>query len=687
MTWEVAEANFAQRFDRYEPRLPQRALATRIEGALAEGSHLLAQAACGVGKSYAGLVPAIDHAKATGLPVIAATATKALQDQYIGDCEALQNLYTDFRFTVLKGRSNYLCHHAISGMDETKTGLKAEALLAMGNDPEVLGDIDRLPITLTPTQKRATTSTPNECLGRKNCPFGEVCFSEGAKQRARDSHVVIVNHALLMIDAVLAGMGITLLPQPSAVLVDEAHELPGYATNALSAEFSELSLIVYAREAANLLTDHNAGDQLKAAAADLFDRFTETILNTGQKELPLTPAMVLDLQDELITVIEAVQGLAARIADMRTTNKKEAAAAQRLTRRADNLVARFQSIIMANFEDMVRWVERVEKEDRRTGAVEMVTQVHTAPLDVAPFLRAALWPQAPVVLTSATLALGTDFSYLANQLGLELNPGGEPDCFAATFDAGTPFDFTTQARTFIPRHMPEPKEKASFQAAVAANIGELVKAADGRALLLFTSWEGLKAAQRALTPMITALGHTVLVQGEAPTRALAQTFKADEHSVLFAVKSFFTGVDVVGDALRLVVIDKLPFAAPDVLTSARAAKLDAAVSDRDRFTKGAFAKMTVPEMGLTLVQGYGRLIRSTTDRGIVAILDSRLHTKRSYGPKVMGALPPAPVLTYLNDATKFLRELDDQPEASDNGWRDSAEAAGYDPMGLDGGDR
>ena len=214
--------------------------------------------------------------------------------------------------------------------------------------------------------------------------------------------------------------------------------------------------------------------------------------------------------------------------------------------------------------------------------------------------------------------------------------------------------------------MPDPTrrdQQDAFRAAVVLNIAELVRAADGRALLLFTSWAGLNDAYRMLKPVIQGMGHTVLKQGDAPSRMLADQFKNDEHSVLFAVKSFFTGVDIAGDSLRLLVVDKLPFPVPSVLFAAQCAAIDDRVG-KSNFREGSFMTRQVPEMVITLTQAVGRLIRSQSDRGLVAILDPRLYSKPSYGKKTLNAIRtafPSPVVTDLAEALVYLRSLEEVP--------------------------
>lgn len=654
MTWTEAEAKFAANFDRYEPRLPQRELATHIEDALNAGAHLFAQAPCGVGKSYAGAVPAIDLSKKTGMPVALAPGTKALQDQYIRDMETLKSIYTDFEYVVAKGRSNYLCRAKMKDLDEALHGLRVDELTQAAEAEGINGDMDRLGFSFTPAQRRALTMTTEECPGKKQCPFGEVCYAERVKAKAKVANVVIVNHALLAIDAVLKAQGIEMLPLFGAIVLDEAQEFEGYATNALSSSVTEGSFTSLISEVANFLGDRSIVGSSNLAVSALFNRLREVMANRTDKRdnsVAITPAVLLACEDVLIGGYKMLEGLQAKLVVAPATHTEEdALRLRRLRKRTDNMIERMRSIIMSDFSDMVRWIEREVKENYRTRQVEEKIVLAQAPLDVAPFLNKALWPFQPVVFMSATLAIGDDFSYLPRKLGVDEY---------RTFDCESPFDFTTQAKTYVGKELPDPiKEPSAYRAAVNLNITELVRASDGRALLLFTSWDGLNTAYESVGPVIRGMGHRVFKQGEAPARDLAQAFKDDEHSVLFAVKSFFTGVDIQGDSLRLVVIDKFPFPVKDVLFSARCDALDAKVSPTDRFARGSFMQMWVPEMIITLLQGFGRGIRSRDDRALIAILDPRAYSKPVYGKKTLKALPPAPQVTRLQDALEYLHSLE-----------------------------
>lgn len=654
MTWTEAEEKFAENFVGYEPRLPQRGLALAIEDALNSEEHIFAQAPCGVGKSYAGMVPAVDLSLKLGQPVGLAPGTKALQDQYIGDAETLKSIYRDFEYVVAKGRSNYLCRAKMAKLDEVLFGLNTEDLLKAAAQEGINGDLDRLGIDLSPQQRRELSMSSDECPGKKSCPFGSSCFAESVKEKAKTANVVIVNHALIAIDALLKAQGIEMLPQFGALIIDEVQEFEGYVTNALSSSVSESSFTSAITEVANFLGDRSIIGPANLKVANLFSQLRKVMDARPDKRestVQITPSLLLECQDELLGAHQLLGELDAKLSLFRAGNEDDSMRKRRLQKRVAGLADKMRSIILTDFSEVVRWVELEVRENYRTRERDERILLAQAPLDVAPFLANAIWPWQPVVFMSATISVGEDFTYMAKELGVEEY---------RTFDCESPFDFTTQAMTYVGKGLPDPStDPAAFRAAVNLNITELVRASDGRALLLFTSWAGLNAAYDAVTPVIQSMGHRVFKQGQGGSpRELAQAFKADEHSVLFAVKSFFTGVDIQGDSLRLVVIDKLPFPVKDVLFAARCDAKDAKLSPNDKFKYGSFMTMWVPKMIITLLQGYGRGIRSRSDRALIAILDPRTHSKPSYGRKVLKVIPQAPQVTTLPEAVAYLHSLE-----------------------------
>lgn len=602
------------------------------------------------GKSLAGLVPAIDHAMTTGMPVIVATATKALQDQYAGkDLPFLQeHLGTQFDWAVLKGRGNYVCRAKLNTLTPDDVfGLRSLVEELEAGDHS--GDLDEVITEIDPRDRPKLVSTSDECPGKHDCPFGKVCFAEAAKAKAKESDVIVVNHALLVTDLQIRsqftdvdGNPVGMLPEYGAVVVDEAHELEDYATSMLGETFSQKGLTRLGTEVTNFTGDKDIVGSLNRSATRLFTLLDDRLAQASKdaRNVRLTGTDLLDMEDSVSDVLDTLRN-AWHVVNGAMTDGDDGATGRkkRLKKRLGRMGEKLTSILVAEEGDLVRWIERDEKRG---------TVLAYAPLHVGPFLREHLWSMVPGVLLSATLAFGSDFSYVAGRLGIDSY---------RDFDAGTPFDYPKQAALFVPTDMdPSPATKAKWSAMCGVTMTKLVRAAGGRTLLLFTSKRAMNEAYDVVAPALEDLGLQVLRQGDRPNRVLAAEFKLDETSVLFALKSFMTGVDIQGDALRLVIIDKLPFPVPtDVIWSARCDAVDAVA--RNKWVDGAFPALTVPAMALTLLQAFGRLIRTKADRGMVAILDSRLHTK-NYGKKMLRNLPPAQRITTTADAVAYLEDIE-----------------------------
>lgn len=655
MSWETAQESFARNLPGYEDRPEQTRLAETIQKALANRHNLAAQAGTGTGKSLAALVPAIGHALASGQPVIVSTATKSLQHQY-GDKDLpflTENLDADFTWALLKGRSNYACLAKVAELPANalpgQTGLVQE-IMTQGFS----GDIEELHSELDVKDRFKITSSSDECPGKSDCPFGDVCFAEKAKLNAKDADVILVNHAMLATDLIIREQQIrndpsktpmSVLPNFGSVVIDEGHEFAEYMSGALSNEFSERGLANFASEVNNLLGGKSADVQaINGASKRLFGALERKL---GRKPSTLLDGhALLELQDELVGLVDALSALHdAIVAKDITGNDRAKLSRSRVMKRSNNLQDRLRSIILEDSSELVRWIER---DDRRKDV-----RLKYAPLTVAPFLREALWRDHSGVILSATLSVGKDYSFVTSNLGM--------DEYQA-FDAGSPFNYPEQAALFIPVDMVEPTEvnKARWRVQAQETMRRLVLAAGGRSLLLFTSTEAMNAAHDVLTSSFEAAGLQVLIQGGPMTnKQVAAEFKRDETSVLFGLKSFATGFDVQGDALRLVIFDKMPFTSPDdVIFKARSEAIDTVVRERNlnKWVHGSFPKLAMPKMALDLFQGVGRLIRSKSDAGMVAILDSRLHSKK-YGRDIRSTLPPARPIKSLGDAESYLEGL------------------------------
>lgn len=628
-TFAQAEEVLAQALPGYESRPQQQRLAQAVETVLAEGGQGLLQAGCGVGKSLGSLIPVI----LSGERVVVATATIALMEQYAEkDIPFLaENLGVPFTWALVKGRSNYFCHAKAANADEKfvpQIQALRDEVMEEGHD----GDREHFKTPVTKQEFSNVASSSNECPGKRDCPFGDVCFAEIAKSKGRDAQVVITNTAMLMTDLVVSDRtegAAQMLGEYDVVVIDEAHETEEIATNALSDTFRKGGFEKFAKEARNFSGTHGS----LVSTSDLDEAVTNAWASL--REGRFTSVAAEDGSDVWSVLADALLELSTNIAkiDLRdSSDRKVKARRAQLTSRAASMSWRVRRLLSDGSDVSVRWVE---SEKSLRGVNQLV--IKTAPLRVGPFLQENLWTKT-VILVSATLSVGSDFSFIKDRLGLDA---------PTVLDVGSPFDYSSQARLFIPTaQTPNPKARSAWQQYVMQTTIGLVDAAGGGALLLFTSRSAMQDAHDSLAETLEARGHTVLMQGQGSNKELAEAFQSDTHSVLFALKSFFTGVDFAGETCRLVIIDKMPFPVPtEPVFEARSQQIE-------REGGNAFSKMAIPSMSLTLIQGFGRLIRTQKDQGVVAILDSRLAST-GYGRGIVKTLPSAPKISSVSEAKEF----------------------------------
>ncbi len=632
-------------------------MAEAVRHAFETGEHLAVQAGTGTGKSLAYLVPAVRHAVTTGSHIVVATATIALQNQLIDrDLPRLTAALTPVldrepSFAILKGRRNYLClNRQQGGVAEdpqdvlfdpadsgpaSPLGRQVKRLHDWAEETKT-GDRDELVPGVPDAAWRQVSVSAQECIGATRCRFGSQCFSEKARAEAAKADIVVTNHALLAIDATSE---MDVLPEHDAVIIDEAHDLVDRVTSATTGELSGPAADAAARRAGRLTesaADVGAApavaDQLRHAAAALVIDLGDTPagrMDVLPETLAATLAQVRDAAGACADAVRASASSPEEDQQRLATTRLTVASLDDLQSTAGRILEAFERDITERGE--VVWLDRPFIDDGRRPPT-----LRVAPLEVGRVLRNRLFAQRTVALTSATLALGGSFAPLATQWGLpphgEWEPAGEEHERPMTWtglDVGSPFDHAKSGILYVARHLPQPG-RDQLPEAYLTELAELIEAAGGRTLGLFSSMRAAKEAAGALRERIS---QPILCQGDDATAQLVRQFSEDEPTCLFGTLSLWQGVDVPGDSLQLVVIDRIPFPRPDdPLASAR----QRAVAARGG---NGFMSVAASHAALLLAQGAGRLLRTMSDRGVVAVLDPRLMTAR-YGDFLRATLPP-----------------------------------------------
>ncbi|MEO6988224.1 MAG: ATP-dependent DNA helicase [Aquihabitans sp.] len=622
----AALGRLADAADGGERRQPQDDMATAVATAIGQRRHLLAQAGTGTGKSWAYLVPAI----LSGRRTVVATATKALQDQLAGkDLPFIQaHLGTDFEFAVLKGRSNYVCQQrlseisgagqlALDGLANRASPAELSALQEW-SATTVSGDRAELPVEPSPQAWAAVSVSAQECPGARRCPKGDTCFAEAARRTAAEADVVVVNLHLLGLDLATDG---AVLPEHELVVVDEAHQLEDIVSDTCGFELSAGRFQNLARSVRAIIDDPALADDVETSASLLAAVLTDHVGRRlrGQLDPDLADALAL-IRGRLDRVSAALRSVPDDKGDDVSTRKD----------RAVQLTTGLQMDVTAAGDvpaTSVAWVEGPEANPRW----------RVVPIDVADVLRAGLWDRCTAVLTSATIPEG-----LGERLGLEASDHEQ-------IDVGSTFDYAANGLLFCATHLPN-RTSAAFEPALHDELVTLIEAAGGRTLALFTSYRAMDAAIAAVRARIDT---PVFGQRDLPKQALVAAFAADESASLFATMGFWQGIDVPGRTLSLVTIDRLPFPRPDEpLLQAR----------RELARADAFRLIDLPRTSMMLAQGAGRLIRNATDRGVVAVLDPRLATARSYRWTLLNALPPLRRTKDQAETVAFLEAIRDSAD-------------------------
>lgn len=608
-------------------------MAQAVGLALARAEPLIVEAGTGIGKTFAYLVPAL----LSGRSVIISTGTRTLQDQlFRRDLPLLAKaLGLPVKVALLKGRANYLCRHRLELAMQ-----QASLLVGTRGEAQVLARVSRWSATtqtgdlseLTDLPEQSSlwptiTSTRENCLGQE-CPQFVGCHVFDARRAAQAADIVVVNHHLLLADLALKAVGFgDLLPDADAVILDEAHQVPDIAAQFFGQSWSARHVQILARDVVAELA--SAG--VRAPAVSGVIEVLNARLDDLRGALP-GAALRCDWAQLTDAFLDLLPDLATALGELATLLEGLGAGAGtgNCARRAAALSAGLTSLRTASDETGLRWVETAHR-----GLLLQFT-----PFEIADRLRAYVEarPQA-WVFTSATLAIGEDFSHFAARIGLHE---------ARTLRIDSPFDYRDQARIYLPSNMPEPQSPAFAEAFIEA-CAPLLEASGGRAFLLFTSYRGLAEAELALQRRFPKPPFPVLVQGQAPREALLGQFRELGNAVLLGTASFWEGVDVKGEALSIVAIDKLPFASPDDPL------LKARLEGIRRRAGNPFFEYQLPQAVLALKQGVGRLIRDFDDFGVIVIGDPRLRTK-TYGRVFLASLPPSPVILDGDLAARFLRD-------------------------------
>jgi ATP-dependent DNA helicase DinG len=636
----------------YEYRTGQLEMAKAVERALAERRHLIVEAGTGTGKTLAYLLPALR----TGQRVIVSTGTKALQDQlYFRDVPYLETLIGGLRVCYMKGRANYLCRHKLaalrdqpilSGLDEidqyrqiaewekiTETGDRAE-LSGMPESSALWSKLD---------------ARTEACLG-STCPDYRRCFITEMRRKALESDIIIVNHHLFFADLSVrqeaAGApDAGILPEAAAVIFDEAHELEDVASSYFGLSVSNIRFEELARDTDVLLRGKEGAANLPAVTQQLRERariFFAGLPMTGDGRQPFTEREeFLETSGDLyLAVRTTLQRLEAEMEGLAGIDE-----APGLKKRVARLRSEFEFLLESNASNMVYWMERrifggaTDKSPftgARSGirAQSRTTYLQATPIDVSELLHELVFDQIPtVVLTSATLTVQGSFEHIRKRLGLRE---------ARELVVPSHFRYAEQALLYLPPEMPDPRHP-EFPEAAANCIQRVLELSRGRAFCLFTSYAQMRDLYERLMPV---LDFPILLHGTAPRKALLEEFRSTPNAVLFGTSSFWQGVDVQGEALSCVIIDRLPFAVPsDPVIQARMKAIEEAGGK-------AFSDYQVPAAVLTLKQGFGRLIRSLEDRGVLVLLDPRIRTK-SYGQTFLASLPPYRMTDTITDVEEF----------------------------------
>lgn len=652
-------------------------MADAVRDAIRTGEHLAVQAGTGTGKSLAYLVPAIQHAIESGTTVVVSTATIALQRQLVERdlprlTEALREpLGRKPTFAILKGRRNYLCLHRLDGGDEedsepaalfdpgvrSKLETEIRRLREWSSETET-GDRDDLVPGVSDRAWRQASVSAKECLGVAKCPVGADCFAEQARSTAGHADVVVTNHALLAIDAMQDNQ---IMPEHDVVVIDEAHDLVDRVTSASSAELTTTVVATAARRCGRIV-DEELADRLSEAGEGL-GLVLDEMANERLDSLPQA------LAGALAATRDAAHACLTALGTERKEDPQQASGRKLAESALDEVHTTAMRVLDAFGTEVSEQRDVVWRSGDPQASFPAPPTLHVAPLSVSGLLRERVFGQHTAVLTSATLALGGSFEPLARQWGLppaNESPTSEVSTTTGTttataksppdnqdtvrwnaIDVGSPFDHKRNGILYVAKHLPPPGREGIAESTLD-ELAELIDAAGGRTLGLFSA---MRAARQASEALRDRIDHPILCQGDDSTGLLIEQFASDPRTCLFGTLSLWQGVDVPGPELQLVVVDRLPFPRPDdPVASARSRAVTARGGN-------GFMTVSASHAALLLAQGTGRLHRTGTDRGVIAVLDSRLATAR-YASFLRASLPPFWPTVDPHTARDALRRLD-----------------------------
>lgn len=633
-----ADGSFAKLCSGYEYREEQLKMASAVADSLLHKEHLLAEAGTGVGKTVAYLTPAIIHAT-DGKPVVISTHTINLQSQIVNkDIPMMQQVMDEhpFKAVLMKGRSNFLClrelDHA-TGSTIYQGDPLFEALLKWAKKTQT-GDISELDFMFPDWSEVCCNQ---DTCRHQECPYnGERCFYYKMRRHAESADLIIVNHSLFMSDLGLRMVDPKnrVLPDYGAVIFDEAHHLEDVASDTFGIEFSNyripsfLNRLKKRREIAISAGEYNLIDQVNSSLFDAFARLNKQEFFFDELYESVEKRTVDSSANELLSLLSSLN---TQLLEQNTEGND--ALKERLDgyrRMLGRMRGELENLFFAEEANYFKWCEKP------TGSRFVNCYLHYSPITVAEILRDALWGNnESVICTSATLSNSGTFNYIKKRLGT-------PECNEIML--GSPFDYMSQALLYVPEDLAQPSERWEYADSVAERIKELLIAANGRAFILFTSYRMLNSVFDRLADDVP---FRLLKQGDMSNERLIQEFREDPATCLMGVHSFWEGVDVKGERLSCVIIDKLPFGVPN--SPMNKARCDQIVKEGGDW----FNDYAIPQAQIRLKQGFGRLIRTKTDYGVVAILDSRIHTKR-YGKEFLRYLPHCPGTKKVERIKKFL---------------------------------